>query len=72
MLGPYTGTGRTTKLYEELGHFVAGFDGAASFVNSEGSQLNFYISLNEDSVSLGGPTGANLPASAGTMFRSVE
>ena len=72
VLGPYTATGRTTKLYEELGRFLAGFDGAASFVNPEGSQLNFYISLNEDSLSLNGPTGAARPALAGTMFRSVE
>ena len=72
VLGPYTGTGRTTKVYEELGHFVAGLDGAASFVNPEGSQLNFYISLNDDSLSLSGPTGAARPASAGAMFRSVE
>jgi phospholipid/cholesterol/gamma-HCH transport system substrate-binding protein len=73
VLGPYTGTGRTTKLYEELGNFVAGLDGAASFVNPEGSQLNFYISLNEDSLSLTGPTGATRPAaSAGAMFRSLR
>jgi phospholipid/cholesterol/gamma-HCH transport system substrate-binding protein len=72
LLGPYTGTGRTTKLYEELGNFLAGLDGAASFVNSEGSQLNFYISLNEDSLSLSGPVGAVLPASAGPMLRSVQ
>jgi phospholipid/cholesterol/gamma-HCH transport system substrate-binding protein len=72
VLGPYTGTGRTTRLYEELGHFVAGFDGAASFVNSEGSQLNFYISLNEDSISLGGTTGASALPLAGPMLRSIE
>ncbi len=72
VLGPYTETGRTTKLYEELGNFLAGFDGGASFVNSEGSQLNFYIGLNEDSLSLNGPTGAARPVSVGAMFRSVE
>ena len=74
VLGPYTGTGRTTKVYEELGNFVAGLDGVSSFVNSEGSQLNFYISLNEDSLSLGGPTGAARPAAAaaGPMFRSLR
>jgi phospholipid/cholesterol/gamma-HCH transport system substrate-binding protein len=73
VLGPYTGTGRTTRLYEELGQFVAGLDGAASFVNPEGSQLNFYISLNEDSLSLSGPPGTTRPAtSTGPMFRSLQ
>jgi phospholipid/cholesterol/gamma-HCH transport system substrate-binding protein len=73
VLGPYTGTGRTTKVYEELGNFLAGLDGVSSFVNSEGSQLNFYISLNEDSLSLSGPTGATRPAAAaGPMFRSLQ
>jgi phospholipid/cholesterol/gamma-HCH transport system substrate-binding protein len=73
VLGPYAGTGRTTKLYEELGYFVAGLDGAASYVNSEGSQLNFYISLNEDSLSLGTtPGGASRPAVPVPMVRSVE
>lgn len=73
VLGPYTGTGRTTKVYEELGNFLAGLDGVSSFVNSEGSQLNFYISLNEDSLSLSGPTGATRPAAAtGPMFRSLR
>jgi phospholipid/cholesterol/gamma-HCH transport system substrate-binding protein len=79
LLGPYTGTGRTTKLYEELGHFLAGLDGVSSFVSTTpadpvgpGSQLNFYISLNEDSLSLSGPVGAVLPASAGPMFRSLQ
>jgi phospholipid/cholesterol/gamma-HCH transport system substrate-binding protein len=72
LLGPYTGTGRTTKVYEELGNFVAGFDGVSSFVNSEGSQLNFYLGLNLDSLSLGsGSAGAALPA-AGPMWRGVE
>ncbi|HEU5447489.1 MAG TPA: MlaD family protein [Acidimicrobiia bacterium] len=73
VVGPYTGTGRTTKVYEELGNFLAGLDGVSSFVNSEGSQLNFYISLNEDSLSLSGPTGATRPAAAtGPMFRSLR
>ena len=73
VLGPYTGTGRTTKVYEELGNFLAGLDGVSSFVNSEGSQLNFYISLNEDSLSLSGPAGATRPAAAtGPMFRSLR
>jgi phospholipid/cholesterol/gamma-HCH transport system substrate-binding protein len=73
VVGPYTGTGRTTKLYEELGYFIAGLDGVASYVNSEGSQLNFYISLNEDSLSLGTtPGGASPGAVAGPMVRSVE
>jgi phospholipid/cholesterol/gamma-HCH transport system substrate-binding protein len=73
VLGPYTGTGRTTKVYEELGNFVAGLDGVSSFVNSEGSQLNFYISLNEDSLSLSGPAGATRPAAAtGPMYRSLR
>ncbi|HKY77365.1 MAG TPA: MlaD family protein [Acidimicrobiia bacterium] len=73
VLGPYTGTGRTTKVYEELGNFVAGLDGVSSFVNSEGSQLNFYISLNEDSLSLSGPTGTARPvASTGPMVRSLR
>ena len=72
VLGPYTGTGRTTKVYEELGNFLAGLDGVSSFVNPEGSQLNFYISLNEDSLSLSGPTGATRPAATGPMFRSLR
>ena len=80
VLGPYTGTGRTTRVYEELGHFLAGFDGAASFVSSNpadpfgpGSLLNFYISLNEGSLSLSGPAGAGRPAaSAGPMVRSLR
>jgi phospholipid/cholesterol/gamma-HCH transport system substrate-binding protein len=71
VLAPYTGTGRTTRLYEELGYFLAGFDGVASFVNNEGSQLNFYISLNEDSLSLSSPLGARPPA-VGPMVRSVR
>jgi phospholipid/cholesterol/gamma-HCH transport system substrate-binding protein len=67
VLAPYAATGRDTKLYEELGYFIAGFDGVSSFVNSEGSQLNFYIGLSPDSVSLGsGPTAT------GPMLRSVE
>jgi phospholipid/cholesterol/gamma-HCH transport system substrate-binding protein len=72
VLGPYTGTGRTTRVYEELGNFLAGLDGVSSFVNPEGSQLNFYISLNEDSLSLSGPTGATRPAAAGPMVRSLR
>ncbi len=66
VLGPYTATGRDTKLYEELGFFIAGFDGVSSFVNPEGSQLNFYIGLNGDSLSLGGGS------TAGPMLRSLE
>ena len=66
LLGPYTGTGRTTKVYEELGYFLAGFDGVSSFVNSEGSQLNFYLGLSPDSLS-GAPT-----TTAGPLFRSVR
>jgi phospholipid/cholesterol/gamma-HCH transport system substrate-binding protein len=67
LLAPYAATGRDTKLYEELGYFIAGFDGVSSFVNPEGSQLNFYISLNGDSVVLGGGSTA-----AGPMLRSLE
>jgi phospholipid/cholesterol/gamma-HCH transport system substrate-binding protein len=67
LLGPYTATGRTTKVYEELGFFLAGFDGVSSFVNNEGSQLNFYIGLNGGSVS-----GAPQPATAGPMRSSVR
>jgi phospholipid/cholesterol/gamma-HCH transport system substrate-binding protein len=77
VLGPYTGTGRTTKLYEELGNFLAGFDGVAGFLDSfnpHGSQLSFYIGLNGDSVSLGSSTQntAARPANTGPMFRSVQ
>lgn len=71
LLGPYTATGRTTKVYEELGRFLAGFDGVASFVNPEGSQLNFSISLNDTSVNLSSPSALG-GATAGPMFRSVE
>ena len=73
LLGPYTGTGRTTKVYEELGNFVAGFDGVSSFVNNEGSQLDFYLGFKlGESVSLGAPsTGAARPAT-GPMWRGVE
>ena len=71
VLGPYAGTGRTTRLYEELGYFVAGLDGVASYVNPEGSQLNFYIALNEDSLSLSSPL-TSAPAPAGPMLRSVR
>ena len=75
LLAPYTGTGRTTTLYEELGYFVAGFAGVASFVNPEGSQLNFYIGLNDDSLSLGSPAPGSTtarPAPAGPMLRSAR
>ena len=72
VLAPYTGTGRTTKLYEELGHFLAGFDGVSSFVNPEGSQLNFYVGLNGDSLSLSGPPTGAPATTAGPMWRSVE
>lgn len=72
LLAPYAATGRDTKLYEELGYFVAGFDGVSSFVNPEGSQLNFYISLGPDSVSLGGGPTAVGPTAAGPMLRSLE
>jgi phospholipid/cholesterol/gamma-HCH transport system substrate-binding protein len=72
VLGPYTGTGRTTKLYEELGQFVAGFDGVASFVNPEGSQLNFYIGLSPESVTLNEPVGGTRSRAAVPMFRTVQ
>jgi phospholipid/cholesterol/gamma-HCH transport system substrate-binding protein len=72
VLGPYTGTGRTTKLYEELGQFVAGFDGVASFVNPEGSQLNFYIGLSPESVTLNDGAGSARSRGAVPMFRSVQ
>ena len=72
VLGPYTGTGRTTKLYEELGQFVAGFDGAASFVNPEGSQLNFYIGLSPESVTLNEAVGGTRSRAAVPMFRTVQ
>ncbi|MEW6474466.1 MAG: MlaD family protein [Actinomycetota bacterium] len=72
VLAPYTGTGRDTRLYEELGHFLAGFDGVSSFVNPEGSQLNFYIGLNGDSISLGGTSTGPANPGSGPMFRSVE
>jgi phospholipid/cholesterol/gamma-HCH transport system substrate-binding protein len=72
VLGPYTATGRTTKLYEELGQFVAGFDGGASFVNPEGSQLNFYIGLSPESITLNGLVGGPRSVAAVPMFRSVE
>ena len=77
MLAPHTATGRTTRLYEELGYFVAGLAGVSSFVNSEGSQLNFYIGLNDDSLSLGTAAGpaastAAVPSSPGPMLRSVR
>ncbi|MGH9040163.1 MAG: MlaD family protein [Acidimicrobiia bacterium] len=52
VLGPYTDTGRDTRLYEELGFFLAGFDGAASYLNNEGAQLNFHIGNSLDSISL--------------------
>lgn len=67
LLGPYTATGRSTKVYEELGQFVAGLDGVASFVNNEGSQLNFYIGLNTDSLNTD-----SLNTGTGPMRRSVE
>jgi hypothetical protein len=72
VLAPYTATGRDTRLYEELGYFIAGFDGVSSFVNPEGSQLNFYIGLNGDSLSLGGGSTVARPAAAGPMLRSLE
>jgi phospholipid/cholesterol/gamma-HCH transport system substrate-binding protein len=43
---------RETRLYEELGYFVAGFDGGASYLDPEGSQLNFNIGNNDDSIEL--------------------
>jgi hypothetical protein len=72
LLGPYTATGRSTKVYEELGQFVAGFDGVSSFVNNEGSQLNFYIGLNGDSLSLNSAPTSAAPARPGPMMRSVR
>ena len=73
LLGPYTATGRSTKVYEELGYFIAGFDGVASYVNSTGSQLNFYVGLNGSSLS-GGPLPNSAPRAAppGPMRRSAE
>ncbi|MGH8975278.1 MAG: MlaD family protein, partial [Acidimicrobiia bacterium] len=65
VLGPYTETGRDTRLYEELGFFLAGFDGAASYLNSEGSQLNFHIGNSLDSISVGPSVSA--PASASSQ-----
>lgn len=72
VLGPYTATGRDTKLYEELGYFIAGLDGVSSFVNPEGSQLNFYIGLNGDSLSPGGGSIVARPPAAGPMLRSLR
>jgi phospholipid/cholesterol/gamma-HCH transport system substrate-binding protein len=79
LLGPYTATGRSTRVYEELGYFIAGFDGVASYVNNTGSQLNFYVGLNGSSLS-GGPLPnaaprlptPGSPATPGSMVRSVE
>lgn len=72
LLSPYAATGRDTKLYEELGYFVAGFDGVSSFVNPEGSQLNFYIGLSPDSISLGTSPAATRPTGSGPMLRSAR
>ena len=71
LLGPYTATGRTTKVYEELGYFLAGFDGVSSFVNNEGSQLNFYVGLNGGSLS-GAPSVGRPAATSGPMRSSVR
>jgi phospholipid/cholesterol/gamma-HCH transport system substrate-binding protein len=54
-------TGRETRLYEELAYFLAGFDGAVSYLNQEGSQLNFNDGNNFDSVSLPGGSPAVRP-----------
>ncbi|HEY3238590.1 MAG TPA: mammalian cell entry protein, partial [Acidimicrobiia bacterium] len=72
VLGPYTETGRDTKLYEELGFFVAGFDGAASYLNNEGAQLNFNIGNSLDSISL--PIGAlaGVPVSVTQASRGMR
>ncbi len=51
---------------------MAGFDGVSSFVNNEGSQLNFYVGLNPDSLSLGGgSTGRRPHPPRGPLRRSV-
>ncbi|MGH9001996.1 MAG: MlaD family protein, partial [Acidimicrobiia bacterium] len=70
VLGPYTETGRSTLLYEELGFFLAGFDGVASYLDSEGAQLNFHIGNSLDSVSL--PLGAPAPAAASQPSRGMR
>jgi phospholipid/cholesterol/gamma-HCH transport system substrate-binding protein len=70
VLGPYTGTGRDTLLYQELGFFLAGFDGAASYLNSEGNQLNFHIGNSLDSISVGPPVLA--PAAASQPMRGMR
>jgi phospholipid/cholesterol/gamma-HCH transport system substrate-binding protein len=50
LLSPYTGTGRNTRLYQELGYGLAGLAGVSQYMNGEGSQLNFYIGLNGQSL----------------------
>jgi phospholipid/cholesterol/gamma-HCH transport system substrate-binding protein len=50
LLSPYAETGRTTRLYQELGYGLAGLAGVVEYLNSEGSQMNFYIGLNGDSL----------------------
>lgn len=56
LLATNAGAAGDTRLYEELGYFVAGFAGAASYLDSmpsrwnEGSQLNFNIGFTCDSI----------------------
>jgi phospholipid/cholesterol/gamma-HCH transport system substrate-binding protein len=50
LLSPYAESGRSTKLYQELGFGLAGLAGVTQYLNSEGSQLNFHIGLDDTSV----------------------
>jgi hypothetical protein len=63
---------RTTRLYEELAYFVTGFDGAASYLNAEGSQLNFNVGNNQDSISLPTFPGVAPRAAAGHPGRGMR
>jgi phospholipid/cholesterol/gamma-HCH transport system substrate-binding protein len=63
LLGPYTETGRNTRLYQELGYGLAGLAGVTQYMNPEGAQLNFYIGLN--STSLPPPPGGAAPPAGG-------
>ncbi len=60
---------RETRLYEELGYFVAGFDGGTSYLDPEGAQLNFNIGNSPDSISLPPVPGSSPPASAASAGR---
>ncbi|MND02184.1 hypothetical protein D3C83_214710 [compost metagenome] len=52
---------------------MAGFDGVSSFVNNEGSQLNFYLGLKlDESLSLGGSSTGAARSASGPMWRGVE